>query len=83
MKDMKNNDTLKAIEFNNAPELFVKALHTYVNYETLEKEAEKNGAVMKESKEHYEYIVLRDLKKLFENKSKSEIAHKVLPLFED
>ena len=67
---------------DNSAELLARAIHTYVNYQELANKAENNDSVMKESREHYEYIILRELENIFKGKEKVEIALKIFPLFD-
>ena len=64
------------------PEILTRELHTYVNYEAIEKDAHSKGFVMKESKEHYGENVLSALENLFKGKSKEEIMLKVYSLLD-
>ncbi|MBQ8043453.1 MAG: hypothetical protein IJ272_04815 [Clostridia bacterium] len=66
---------------NDSQEVLAKAVHTYVNYEEIAKKAEQEGFAMKESRDHYEYIILRELEKLFKGKNKIEISLKIFSLF--
>ena len=81
MKNLKLDDILNDRTANDSAERFAFALHTYINYDDIAKDAQENGRVMKESREHYEYLVLRELENLFKDKSKLEIALKVIALF--
>ena len=76
------DERLDCLTTGDSSIVLANAIHTYVNYNEIAKKAEEMGAVMKEAREHYEYIILRELEKLFQGKDEPVILFNILQLFD-